>query len=692
MKRIFNALGLMLVSALTLTNCTKNIETPVVESEGVPFEIVASTVETKTVNDGMSTLWAAGDQINVFYAVGETADYVSAGAFTVNNVEEGIFTGTLPSELNVEEEYDWYAMYPYNASLATPENTTVAVSIGTGLVQDGYDSTAHLAGEGFPLYGKAVATPGTDMPSVDMKQLASVLAVNVTNNSGASIQIEEVSFDGGDNNISGTFYVDFSDEKPVYKPAEANSVVTVTVENPTALAVGKTATVYLAIAPFSADEGDGLTLTVNGLDKTVYIEKDIDFVAGKVKTLNFSYEAAVEEDPTGIVTIKSLAKSSTEASFDVVLKDAVVTCVNGSNAYIEESNAGILIYKSNHGLKVGDVLNGKVTGKVKLYNNLREITAIDYSTATKTTTDVIPETVLTIAELNATGAYDVYENMRVKIVNAEVVAGEALSQNESKYDFYKKVTTVKGYDQYNYVTVTGYPSKFYEDYQLNVYEDAIVLGASKTVFSGFGNVEVAVGATKANKATASSGATVTYVSSAPEIATVDENGNVTGVSIGTATVTVSVPAYNNYPAAEMSCTVTVKDAGDIQEVAPYTLSFSSKNQRTSFSTSQQVWEQNGVKLVNDKSSSTSNVADYANPVRFYASSKITVSMEGKTITKIEFTCNSNSYATALKNSIGSTATASGSKVTVELATPASSYVINKLTAQVRMNSLTVYAY
>ena len=291
MKRIFNALGLMLVSALTLTNCTKNIETPVVESEGVPFEIVASTVETKTVNDGMSTLWAAGDQINVFYAVGETADYVSAGAFTVNNVEEGIFTGTLPSELNVEEEYDWYAMYPYNASLATPENTTVAVSIGTGLVQDGYNSTAHLAGEGFPLYGKAVATPGAEMPSVEMKQLASVLAVNITNNSGAPIEIEEVSFEGDGNPVSGTFYVDFSGENPDFDPAEPSYVATVAVENPTSLDDGETAIVYLAITPFDAYEGDGLTLTVNDLAKTVFLEKDIDFVAGKVKTLNFSYEA-----------------------------------------------------------------------------------------------------------------------------------------------------------------------------------------------------------------------------------------------------------------------------------------------------------------------------------------------------------------------------------------------------------------
>ena len=46
-----------------------------------------------------------------------------------------------------------------------------------------------------------------------------------------------------------------------------------------------------------------------------------------------------------------------------------------------------------------------------------------------------------------------------------------------------------------------------------------------------------------------------------------------------------------------------------------TLSFADKSYRTSFSTTQQVWEQNGITLTNNKSSSTNNVADYANPVR-----------------------------------------------------------------------------
>ena len=122
-----------------------------------------------------------------------------------------------------------------------------------------------------------------------------------------------------------------------------------------------------------------------------------------------------------------------------------------------------------------------------------------------------------------------------------------------------------------------------------------------------------------------------------------------------------------------------------------TLSFADKANRTTFTTSQQVWEQNGIKLINDKGSSTSNVADYYNPARFYKSSKITVEYAG--MTKIEFVCNNGSYATALKSSITSgTVTVNGSVVTVELGATSDSYVISSLTGgQVRMDSITVYA-
>ena len=64
----------------------------------------------------------------------------------------------------------------------------------------------------------------------------------------------------------------------------------------------------------------------------------------------------------------------------------------------------------------------------------------------------------------------------------------------------------------------------------------------------------------AYNASASSGENVTYVSANPEIATVDENGVVTGIAEGETTITVSVPANDVYPAAEETCTVTVTAA------------------------------------------------------------------------------------------------------------------------------------
>lgn len=121
-----------------------------------------------------------------------------------------------------------------------------------------------------------------------------------------------------------------------------------------------------------------------------------------------------------------------------------------------------------------------------------------------------------------------------------------------------------------------------------------------------------------------------------------------------------------------------------------TLSFADVANRTSFTTEQQVWEQNGVKLTNDKAGSSSDVADYSAPARFYKSSSITVEGE-KAMTKIEFACNNGTYATALQNSVTSgTVTVDGSIVTVTLASAATSYNIATLSAQVRMNSLTVY--
>lgn len=130
----------------------------------------------------------------------------------------------------------------------------------------------------------------------------------------------------------------------------------------------------------------------------------------------------------------------------------------------------------------------------------------------------------------------------------------------------------------------------------------------------------------------------------------------------------------------------VAEGGEQQEVTA-TLTFDNTSKRTSFSGTEQIWEENGITFSNKKASSTNAVADYVKPARLYQGSSIEVSVEGA-IQTIVFDCNSTSYATALKNSIGDAATASSDKVTVKL-DGENSFSVAKLTAQVRMDALTV---
>ncbi len=118
-----------------------------------------------------------------------------------------------------------------------------------------------------------------------------------------------------------------------------------------------------------------------------------------------------------------------------------------------------------------------------------------------------------------------------------------------------------------------------------------------------------------------------------------------------------------------------------------TLSFADEAQRTSYSTTQQVWEQNGVKLTNNKASSTSNVGNYYNPARFYKNSEIIIEF-AYPMTKIEFDCAKN--ASYLQTVIGGAASISGSIVTMTFETPANSCKIVLSAGQVQMNSLTIY--
>ena len=122
-----------------------------------------------------------------------------------------------------------------------------------------------------------------------------------------------------------------------------------------------------------------------------------------------------------------------------------------------------------------------------------------------------------------------------------------------------------------------------------------------------------------------------------------------------------------------------------------TLTFDNTSKRTTQTTSQQIWTENGITVTNNKGSSTSNIGNYSKPARFYASSEIIIEYS-QPMTKIVVDANNSSYATAIKNSTFTNATISVSsdKATITLTTPEKSFKITKLNAQSRVDAITVY--
>lgn len=123
-----------------------------------------------------------------------------------------------------------------------------------------------------------------------------------------------------------------------------------------------------------------------------------------------------------------------------------------------------------------------------------------------------------------------------------------------------------------------------------------------------------------------------------------------------------------------------------------TISFANTNQRTALSTSMQVWENAGVVFTNSKGASTSNVADYSNPARFYKSSDITITAPGK-ITKIVFNSEKNvskdnAYLDFLTGVVGNKSV-DGTKVTVDLDGTSNNVTYALTQGQVRLYDITV---
>ena len=139
--------------------------------------------------------------------------------------------------------------------------------------------------------------------------------------------------------------------------------------------------------------------------------------------------------------------------------------------------------------------------------------------------------------------------------------------------------------------------------------------------------------------------------------------------------------------AEATVTLTQLGAtsGDA-EIVTATLSFADIANRTNCSTSQQIWEQNGIIVTNVKGSSTTNIGDYYNPARFYKSTKVTIQVsENGKIQSIAIDCKGLEE----KHVTPWGGTVEDGIVTISLDGTSNYHTYSSMSAQARANSITV---
>lgn len=304
MKTRFFSLSALAVAAIALFGCDKT-SVEIVKADNVPFEFIASEI-TKTTNDGAHTNWVADDQVSLFHAVAGGDSYVKDGAFTAAASGASTnFTGSLASELTADN-YDWYAIYPYNSNIGTPANhgtkgyVTVGSASNAKQAQTGNSNMAHIAGSNYPVAGKVLNVAKETNPVIPMSHLSSLVAVKVTNGTSGPITVSQVAFTGTED-IVGTYYIDFVSSPVVYTssgPTYVSSTATLQVTGGDTIAKDASATFYLAVKPFTAVKDGTITLSVTADNGEQTINKvlasDFTFAAGQKNTLNFTYNKEVE--------------------------------------------------------------------------------------------------------------------------------------------------------------------------------------------------------------------------------------------------------------------------------------------------------------------------------------------------------------------------------------------------------------
>lgn len=663
MKKFILSLGLIAMT-FNLTNCAQYEEvTPSVETKG-DFALYASV--SRTANDGLNTVWSTGDDLGVFHAVTDGTTYTKDGQFKLEDATTGCFLGNVNGTLDSQEEYDWYAMYPYSSYVPGPKNTgsgymTIGCAASGTQTQTGNNSLAHVAGKNFPLVGKSYAVSANSAPALAMTHVATLLEFEVTNSLDEAITVSNIKFTAPAA-LVGTFYIDFTDTANIEAESSGSSYTsksaTLIVKNGEAIAAGASAKFYLPVAPFTAAANAKLSIEVNvtsgekvgALAKEITLAAETSFKSGKIKNVKVNYDAEFVEEGYALPFSDDFAWVKKDENVGVLsvsdLSDNYATCST--------------IYGSVGELKFGksDACGSLTTVP---FNLSQPFTVVVDAMAYSTDTAQLAVTVNGVTKKTGNLAIGSYKKYMFEF-------DAATAASTIKFD----ITGKRGYID-NLEIVAGH------DYVL---PPVLTLNPESLTFENVAGSKT-IACTIENEV---EGAVVTATESVDWLTT-SVSGNTVTVTATANTGTTEREAKVVIAYASVSKEVTVKQLAPAAEGAEeVTETMNVYANKGSLSNKVITWTGTNFTFSNAQgSSSTAIRTSDSDHFRIYQNSTVTFTAKnGKKFKKIVITCTSSSYATVLKNTLGASASVSGSTVTW---TGSAETVTAKATAQTRINKI-----
>ena len=324
-------------------------------------------------------------------------------------------------------------------------------------------------------------------------------------------------------------------------------------------------------------------------------------------------------------------KTALEAEEGTFTVMGVVTLIDSSNYYVQDATGGICVRlaEKTEEIELGDTIIG--TGNRAVYNGLPQLDSATFEKSTG-------------LELKA----------------KETTIKELTTEDICTYVTIKGLTVTEVFDNNGQYTTPNITAKDAEGNTIQIYK-----------------------------------------------AVIEKDGDVWAVKVGDVVdVTAAVGCYKetlqlrNTKAEEIVVTQAAPETPEETPDTPQqptgesvTISFASAANRTELSTTKQVWQQNGITVTNEKTSTSSDIVDYSNPARFYKYSKLTIACTGmKTIVvNCKYADNAQALLTVVSAMSGVTASLDGTVVTIQLSAATNSFVIESLSAgKVFVTEITVY--